>query len=227
MKKIPKLTPKVLSPLQLTALKEFFKLPLANDFFLTGGTALAGFHLFHRKSVDLDFFSHKKLEQSVLEETVQKIAKKLNLEHKLLHFSEDTFRSVVLTSPTDSVKLDFVADVPVHFGEFENFDEKIKVDSMENIAVNKITAIFGRTDPKDFVDLYFLLKKEGFKLDELIAKAKKKDLGITEFYLAGALSNIQNTTQMPEMLVSLSHKELEKYMLELSNQLFLKIKPKK
>jgi hypothetical protein len=36
------------------------------------------------------------------------------------------------------------------------------VDALENIGANKITAIFGRTDAKDFVDLYFILSRLGF-----------------------------------------------------------------
>lgn len=225
MKKIPKLTSKILGPLQLATLKKFFKAPGAGDFFLTGGTALAGFYLFHRKSVDLDFFSLKKLDKAVLENAIKTIARDLKLDYQLLHFSTDTFYSVELKTRNESLKLDFVSDVPVQFGKIEDFDGDIRIDSLENIAVNKVTAIFGRTDPKDFVDLYFLLKNKKFDFEDLVSKAKKKDVGITEFYLAGALDNIRNITTLPEMLVPLIHEQLEKYFLKLSKDLFLQIKP--
>lgn|SRR3989344_5389042 len=226
MKKIPTKTSQVLTPFQYKILKDFFKEVVSKEFFLTGGTALAGFYLFHRKSVDLDLFSYQPLDHLLLEQTVKNIANQNGGDQRTINTFKGTFHSFVISTPSDSVKLDFVSDVPVRFGTKESFED-IKVDSLENIAVNKITAIFGRTDQKDFVDLYFLLKSNKFNLEDLIKKAKKKDLGLTEFYLAGALGNIQKSSIMPKMLIPLSHEKLEKYMLELSNQLFLKIKPEK
>jgi hypothetical protein len=47
--------PSRLTPLQRTLLEEFLR--LTDAFFLTGGAALAGFHLGHRQTHDLDFFT--------------------------------------------------------------------------------------------------------------------------------------------------------------------------
>jgi len=44
-----------LSPLQEEILRFFFQ--REDRFFLTGGAALAGFHLKHRRTADLDFFT--------------------------------------------------------------------------------------------------------------------------------------------------------------------------
>ena len=43
-----------LTPLQSEFLTRFFATDTGQNFFLTGGTALAAFHLHHRVSVDLD-----------------------------------------------------------------------------------------------------------------------------------------------------------------------------
>ena len=43
------------------------------------------------------------------------------------------------------------------YGELETV-QGIIVDAIENIGANKVTAIFGRTVSKDFVDLYFILQ---------------------------------------------------------------------
>lgn len=49
---------KILSDKQESFLREVAKNPsLSRNFYLTGGTALAGFYLHHRYSEDLDFFS--------------------------------------------------------------------------------------------------------------------------------------------------------------------------
>jgi hypothetical protein len=46
-----------LTPLQSEFLIRFFATNTGQDFFLTGGTALAAFHLRHRVCVDLDLFT--------------------------------------------------------------------------------------------------------------------------------------------------------------------------
>lgn len=47
--------PSLLTPAQSALLAAFFE--RTRDFFLTGGTALAGFYLGHRVSADLDLFT--------------------------------------------------------------------------------------------------------------------------------------------------------------------------
>ena len=49
----------ILTPLQKESLNIFFSLPEANNFYLTGGTALAAFYLQHRLSEDLDIFTRE------------------------------------------------------------------------------------------------------------------------------------------------------------------------
>jgi len=46
-----------LTPLRAELLQRFFATDVGRHFFLTGGTALAAFHLHHRLSVDLDLFT--------------------------------------------------------------------------------------------------------------------------------------------------------------------------
>ena len=46
-----------LTPMQYTFLQHFFNTDVGQRFFLTGGTALAAFHLHHRLSDDLDLFT--------------------------------------------------------------------------------------------------------------------------------------------------------------------------
>ena len=47
----------ILTPFQKQLLKAIGDSPLADSFYLTGGTALAAFYLQHGFSEDLDFFS--------------------------------------------------------------------------------------------------------------------------------------------------------------------------
>lgn len=52
--------------------------------------------------------------------------------------------------------------------------EGLRVDSFLDIVVNKMWAIADRTDAKDFVDLYYALKKGNLSLNRLMGLAEKK-----------------------------------------------------
>ena len=71
-----------------------------------------------------------------------------------------------------------VRDFGPQYGERFTRDSII-VDALDNIAANKITALFGRADIKDFVDLYFILQ-EGYGLNELFEIAREKDPGLDD-----------------------------------------------
>jgi len=92
------------------------------------------------------------------------------------------------TQKTDEVvlKIDFVNDIPVHYGEI--IEDKVfgKLDSIENILINKITALT-RFEPKDIADIWMISKKQTFRWDDTITKAKSKDAGVNEEQAAGII----------------------------------------
>jgi hypothetical protein len=62
-----------------------------------------------------------------------------------------------------SLKVDLVKDVPDPFGEM-GVKDGVRLDNLQNIDSNKVLAIFGRTDPKDFIDLYWILQDTDWSL---------------------------------------------------------------
>ena len=215
--------PNILTPLQRTFLEEFFRQPTGKEFFLTGGTALAEFYLRHRYSEDIDLFTLNEVTLREASSSIPAIALKLGgtFEER---FRTVSFQQVFIRVPgQDELKIDFVHDVGAQFGELQTFGD-IVVDSEFNIAVNKVTALFGRAAPKDFVDLYFLLKK-GYDLDELMRLAKEKDLGFSEFYFAGMLREVSRVHALPRMIQPLTTEELDAFFEPLARQLMLKLRP--
>lgn len=206
-------------------LNEFFKSSLKDDFFLTGGTALSGFYLEHRLSQDLDLFTvNQEISFDNVNRELLKIASNLNLKIKN-QVASPTFLQYIFLTNAEDLKVDVVKDVPIFFGKIKK-KGGVNIDSLKNIAVNKLLAIFGRVDAKDFIDLFFILKIEKkFEFDELFSKAKQKDLGLNEFYLANSLLQIENISIFPTMLKPIDKKALTKYFLNLSDTLFKKIKP--
>lgn len=215
---------KPLTKLQEEVLKNFFAEPIGASYFLTGGTALSGFYFYHRESIDLDLFTFENIEIEPVRQIFAAIATKarLSLDHRVATIGYHKF---FLIGKKEELKIDLVKDQKVHFGDIKSFG-KIKVDSIENIGSNKITAIFGRTEAKDFIDLYLILQKKLFTFQKLLQDAKKKDLGLSEFYLAHMLMEVKNLKNFPKMLTPFNKKGMENYFVSLANKLLLEAKPK-
>jgi predicted nucleotidyltransferase component of viral defense system len=213
--------------LQDQFLDHFFNSVFGPDFYLTGGTALAHFYFHHRESQDLGLFTNNQgTDFASLNRLVLQIANSLQL-NIVNQVTTDAFLQYIFHGMYDvNLKVDLVKDIPIHFGEIKAIGS-VRLDSLENIGSNKVLAVFGRTDSKDFIDLYWLLHQTELKFDFLFDLALQKDLGLSEFYLAYALQNIQQIKLFPHMLVELPWGTIVEYYLELSRQLLLQIKPGK
>jgi len=220
------MTNDVLNPLQKAFLQAFFATSVGQRFFLTGGSALAAFHLQHRFSDDLDIFTldDQALEASV--RPVETIALELNCELERTRVSQ-YFQQFFLKHPEQSVplKIDMVRDFGPQYGE-RFIREGIIVDSLDNIAANKVLAIFGRADIKDFVDLYLILQA-GYDLDQLFEKAREKDLGLTWFYFAGMLRQINRHKVLPYMLKPLELETLQIFYNDLARKIMGRLSPER
>jgi len=217
-------TPNILTPLQRDFLNAFFARPAAANFFLTGGTALAAYYLHHRYSEGLDLFTLDHDALDAMERELPVVAREIGCAWRIKVKVTD-FRMFLVDRPGEpTLKLDLVRDAGTQFGEHQRFGNVI-VDAPLNIAVNKVTAIFGRTATKDFVDFYFLLK-QGFDFNELVQMAKEKDLGLTEFYFAGSLRESRRLADLPKMIQPITLEEIRAFYDSLATQLMLKLKPR-
>lgn len=214
----------ILTPLQQRFLNEFFESYLGEKFFLTGGTALAEFYLKHRLSQDLDLFTiDQELSFDIANAEMLKIANRLSLTIDK-QIASPSFNQYIFHHKGDTLKVDIVKDVPMRFGKTKKVGG-IVLDSLENIAVGKLLALFGRADAKDFVDIYFLLREKYITLQKILALAKKKDLGLSEFYLAHMMLQVQKINDFPETLRPFDKDHLKIFFMSLADKLFKKIKP--
>ncbi|MBH0179991.1 MAG: nucleotidyl transferase AbiEii/AbiGii toxin family protein [Nitrospira sp.] len=227
----------ILTPLQHRTLTSFFQNGLGErGFYLTGGTALAEFYLHHRYSDDLDFFTRK---QGPLEKDFQHILDfipllDLTIQSKNPKSSEHLVVFVEANGSHDSLKVEFARDVPARMAQ-PTVREGVTVDSFEDIATNKICAILSRqpSEPKDFYDLYFILKESQFTLDHLISRAREKEAlldseeGVLIF--AANLLTVQNLPLMrelePRMVKQTSAEQLKDFLLPLATKLSQRYRP--
>lgn len=196
----------ILNDKQIFFINEFKKNPYFKDnFYLTGGTALAEFYLRHRLSEDLDFFTRKDFNHQLVDLFINKLGQ--NLKPKEIYRQKIYDRLQFEFCFKDNVlKVEFVKY------EFKNLKPLklitgVLVNDVFDIAVNKLFAIFDRNEVKDFVDLYFLLKK--FTLKQLLAGVEKKfGYKVHLIALGGDLLKVKNTKLMPKMIKKLTREEL-------------------
>jgi len=184
--------PKFLPNSQLTHVQELVLAAFFDrerGFFLTGGAALAGFYIGHRRTDDLDLFT---TDADAFERgrfVVTDVAQHLNAQ-VVTRQEAPGFRRMLLTMADGaSLVIDLVRDAGVQtFPQKLEFDQII-VDSIEEILVNKLTAIVGRAEERDLVDLYFLAAS-GLSIVRALPAAEAKDGGCTPANLAWLLSEV-------------------------------------
>ena len=160
-----------LTKLQITALHELAKSDLRNDFYWTGGTALAYFYLEHRSSYDIDLFSDRPIEYTKLKELINKISKTVNL--KKIEEKKIFDRWEFIISNGQETRIDFVFYNHRKIKPRKKW-QGIQVDSFDDLIANKTMALIDRNDPKDAFDIYYILKKYSLTDKKLLALVKKK-----------------------------------------------------
>ena len=159
------------------------------DLFLTGGAALAEYHLGHRTTDDLDLFT---LDAAAFERSRHVIAAVADDLAAKLEVRQDApgFRRYALTRGDGAVIVDAVYErVAQRVPDKPRFG-RIIVDPPEEIVANKLTAVVGRMEERDLVDLLFL-ERSGYRVEDALASALAKDGGCTPATLAWLLSEVR------------------------------------
>lgn len=216
---------KILTSHQEEFLDIFGKEKSANlQFYLTGGTPLAAFYLFHRLSEDIDLFSEKQ-EVNLLSvrSFIGKVKNKLGLKEidYRQYFGLHTFQ---LYFPDGGIlKVDF------NYYPFPRLEKgiiykNVSVDSALDIAVNKVHTIAMQTRARDFIDIYFLIKDKGYDFKDLLMKAKAKfDWHIDPVQLGSRLLQAREVKDFPRMIREINDEEWQNFFIEEAKKLKDKI----
>ena len=193
-----------LTKLQSEVLRRFFE--RRQDFFLTGGGALVGFHLRHRVTHDLDLFTVGGMIDDA-ERTLGEIATELGARMQTLRRAP-TFRRFLIEVSSESVIVDLVRDEAPQVHDKITIDG-IVVDPPEEILANKLCTLLSRTEVRDLVDVK-TLEAAGHDVLEALLLAEKKDGGVSASQLAWVLSTFPIPTNDAE-LHGVSRDELQQY----------------
>ncbi|OGX39314.1 MAG: hypothetical protein A3G91_04805 [Omnitrophica WOR_2 bacterium RIFCSPLOWO2_12_FULL_50_9] len=206
----------LISPVQEKILQDFGKVKDSNQFYLTGGTALAYFYLNHRQSNDLDFFTSA---EEIIDPFSRQLEKHLAAQgfesqrQRSFHF----FVELIVSLKGETTLIHLALDSAFRFEPARIFPgyPDLKVDGLTDIASNKLLALFGRAALRDFIDVYFLLQDRRFSREQLAEAARQKDPGFDLYWLGVAFERIHTfPADSPDMLLLLQpvkFKELENF----------------
>lgn len=198
----------ILKEWQKKAIVFIFSKSELSNFYLTGGTALAGYYLHHRISDDLDFFSFDDFDSISIRSTAEELRKIMGADK--IRFSKLYDRNQFFYSVgSEEYKVEFTK-YPFKQLEKVGVFDKARVDSEFDIAVNKLITITDRFDPKDFVDLYFLLQKYPLtKLQEGVSGKFNTEFDLLT--IGSSFAKVRNIGALPKMAKLLSVEELKEF----------------
>ena len=171
-----------LSKYQKLLLETLAEYEIAKQFYWTGGTLLAYYYLRHRKSFDLDFFSDTKFTREDLNPFIHDLINVLG-EPKFEERKVYDRWEFILPESFESLRFEFVYynHEKVRLAPLSKY-QGILIDSLADLAANKVMAYLDRNEPKDLLDIYFLLKKRKFTAPKLLKMLSSKfGVNITEF----------------------------------------------
>ena len=179
----------MLSPLQERVAEIIAGLKEAEGFALAGGAALIVRGDVRRETRDLDFFG---LTADAVDRLVPAVERALQDAGFVVHHVQRNpgFARLIVESGDDRTELDLGADArlfPVEPGRLA------PTLTGEELAVDKVLAVFGRAEARDFVDLMALEPRYG--LDRLCALAAEKDRGFTPALFAEMLGRFSRLRQ--------------------------------
>lgn len=216
----------LISELQEDFLRFFSTIPDQEMFYLTGGTALSEFYIGHRLSYDIDMFTN---ESNIILPFSKDLEEKMKRKFSAIHTVRrtHTFVEFEIRQKSDSIKIQLAYDSPFRFEKPVKTELGVMVNGYKDIIVDKLLSFFGRGEPRDAIDLYFIFKEES--LEELVKLASQKDPGFDLYWLSVSFGKVSDFPddigRWPiEMCIELSAKDVKDTFRKLAIKTMNKIR---
>ena len=210
----------LLSAGQRRFLRLFSKTPDSTHFYLTGGTALAEFYLGHRYSFDLDLFTGEPALLAPFCRVLETLARRRRHPLQVIRRFETFVEYLYQSEPEFRIQL--ALDSPFRFAPPVPTEYSVFVNDWEDLSVDKLLAFYGRVEPRDAVDLYFILERE--ETQRLLQRGTEKDPGFDRYWLAVACQQVASFPDEIErwgvqMIVPVEAAAIKSRLLELGDHL--------
>lgn len=184
---------------------------LASKFYFTGGTALSHYYLQHRYSEDLDFFCVEDFDINDVSIVLGSLRSKIGYKSLSVESSFNRYPYQLIFPDKSVLKVEFTY---FPFPQIEEPSEKdgLRVDSVLDIAVNKLFTVSQKPRGRDYFDLYFIVLKYGFSLEMLRQKAKIKfDWHVDPLQLGSQLLKVTELLDDPILAKKIDHNTIVRF----------------
>ncbi len=172
---------------------------------VSGGSALSGVHLRHRRSEDITLVCKERESVRTLTRDLPRFA--AGAEVRLVRDEGSVVAAVASWGP-HTMGLHLMHDSGEPLAPPERV-EGILVDSFDDLRASRVLSLLSRAEPRDLVDVMFL-ERAGFQLEDDLALAMRCDAGVDPGALAWLLHAFP-TEPLPHMLAPLTPEELIQY----------------
>ncbi len=210
----------LLTPHQIDFLNFAGSCPQVHEsFYFSGGTALSEFYLHHRFSEDLDFFSENEFDVGAL--SLFLLSQKGDFSARSLQYQQSFNRNLFFLAFADrsSLKVEFTL---YPFARLEKGPSRgnLQVDSVLDIAVNKVFTLTQQARGRDYIDLFEIHRQYAFDFKELLKLARGKfDYPINTLQLGKNLVKVTTFLDDPILLKDIDKTAVEDYFLQLAKEL--------
>jgi predicted nucleotidyltransferase component of viral defense system len=171
-------------------IKELQSNSLFKDHILVGGTALT-LQIGHRISTDIDLFTTKTQNAIELTDYVKK-----NYKNTIVNIASNDFIRIIV----NDIKVEMVQYEEKILEEPKN-EEGIRFLGINEIAVMKLTTALKRSEPRDFIDIAYLLKE--ISLKKMFELYKERYDSISPLYMKRTLLTNSKNIKDNEWLVGI------------------------
>ncbi len=207
----------MLSPLQDRLRQLVARLPEADTVALAGGAALIVRGVVDRPTRDLDFFATTPEEVNRVLPALEALLVEEGLDVQRVQIT-DGFARLVVSSESDTTTIDLAWDAR----RFPLEQTKAgPILSKEELAADKLLALFGRAAARDFIDVAALLPHYG--LQHLCELAAQKDPGFDRSVLADMLATFDRLPRADFEVDDNEYDDLRTLTKDLRQQLQLEI----
>ena len=147
----------MLSDLQWRIIRLVAQLPEAEGFALAGGAALIAREAVDRRTKDVDFFATREDQVRRLQGGLLDAATARGLVVDLLE-TYPGFSRLVVSDNQQRCEIDLAYDARIRVAEPTEYGAVL---SLDELAAEKVLALFGRAEARDFVDVAALLPRYG------------------------------------------------------------------
>lgn len=209
----------ILSSVQELILQKLSESSLRDRFYWTGGTLLSHYYLHHRNSFDLDFFTDKPFFHEDLGgflELVRTSLKRHTIEESKIY---DRWEFTLKTTQPP-IRFEFV-----HYNHEKKriapltHYKNILIDSLPDMAANKVMAYIDRNQPKDLLDIYALLTQKKFTVVELLNLVEQKfGTRFAEFlFWSESTKSLKRLDELRPYLLSSENRKQDDMLLDVKN----------